>query len=362
MATDEGQQETTPSQRHRSSFLLAVVIFVALFAAGGCGARSRPQPTPPPPATPTATPSPSPAPTATVIHTATAAPTAAGAKGAATPTPLPAIRAKIEVVWPHDGASVREASLANITVYLLAPDANEAPPCDWEPVVRLWAARNTEPAHPIAIGQKRMLATDGRTFPVWDFNDVDVSAARDPANKLTFFATVDGTRTYHNVWVHAQDARTIMPQPDRPTGLVDERPAAVDARIEIVWPHDGLPPEEATLANITTYIFEAESLNALSTELDWRPEVRLHRALNADAESPEGQPVEGQPRAVAADGGKSFLAWDFNDVDVSAAQDRLNKLYFWVSVDGAASYPNVWAHGADTPTYFPQVDLPASCG
>ena len=86
-----------------------------------------------------------------------------------------------------------------------------------------------------------MAVVDGRTFPVWDFNDVDVSAARDSANRLTFFTTVDGVRTLHNIWTHAADARTVFPQADVPTGTINRLPAALDARIEIVWPHDGLP-------------------------------------------------------------------------------------------------------------------------
>jgi len=39
----------------------------------------------------------------------------------------------------------------------------------------------------------------------------------------------------------------------------------------------------------------------------------------------------------------------------------LNRIYFWVSVEGVPTYPNVWAHGADTPTVFPQVDVLESC-
>jgi hypothetical protein len=271
------------------------------------------------------------------------------------------IRAKIEIVWPHDGANVRDATQANITAYLLATGAAESPPCDWEPVVRLWAARNAEPARPIAIGEKRFVETEGRRFPVWDFNDVDVSAAQDPQNKLTFFVMVDGTRTYHNIWVHAQDARTVLAQPDQPASVLERTPEAVDGRIEIVWPHGGAPIAEADLANITTYLFEADSLNAISPGTGWDPTVSLHRALNTETEAPDAEPPIGQERAQATTNGEEMLVWDFNDVDISAARDRLNKIYFWVSVEGKETFPNVWAHGADAPTVFPQVDVPESC-
>ena len=254
---------------------------------------------------------------------------------------------------------MRDANLANITAYLISEKGNDAPPCDWDPTVRLWVALNAQPAHPVAIGQKRMFTTSGRTFPVWDFNDVDVSAARDPANKLTFFVTVDGVRTLHNIWTHAADARTIFPQQDIPTGTVNQQPSALDARVEIVWPHGNLPASQAEQANITAYLFEAGTKQAIPPS--WQsplPTVWLHQALNTDTENGR---VVGIPRAVTTENGVKFLAWDFNDVDISAAQDPLNKIYFWVSVDDMDTFPNVWAHGADARTIFPQADLLNSC-
>jgi hypothetical protein len=303
--------------------------------------------------TSTLTASPTPSMTPTPSPTATVAPRA---------TPE-TIRAKIEVVWPHDEASVRDANLANVTAYLISDNGNDAPPCDWEPTVRLWAALNSQPARPIAVGEKRMIATGGRRFPAWDFNDVDVSAAREPANKLTFFVTVDGVKTLHNVWVHAADARTIFPQPDTPTGVVTRRPDAVDARIEVVWPHDNLPVDKATLANITAYPFDGETKQAIPPELNWSPTLRLHQSMNADTETAEayGSAPIGVSRVITSENGVHFLAWDFDNVDVSAAQDSLNKLYFWLSGDDMVAYPNIWAHGANTPTIFPQTDILNSC-
>jgi hypothetical protein len=304
-------------------------------------------------------------PTATVRRSPTSTLTPLTAP-AAHPTPS-AIRAKIEIVWPHGGVPVREANLANITVYLIADTKGtaaslpEPPPCAWKPTVGLWAALNAEPARSIAVGQKRMVTADGHTFPVWDFNDVDVSAARDPANKLTFFATVDGVRTLHNVWTHAADARTVFPQTDVPAGTLSRLPAALDSRIEIVWPHDNLPPEQATLANITAYLFAPDTLQTIPSGVSWTPTARLHWSLNAETEKTPGTGVAGVPRTITASNGVSFQAWDFNDVDVSAARETLNKLYFWVSVDDTATFPNVWAHAVDARTLFPQPDMLNDC-
>ena len=189
---------------------------------------------------------------------------------------------------------------------------------------------------------------------------MDVSAARDAANKLTFFVTVDGVETLHNIWVHAADARTIFPQQDVPKGVASTRPPAVNAQIEIVWPHDNAPIEQAQLANITGYLLVPATGEALSPGLDWLPVVRLHRSLNAESEAP-GTDVVGVPRTVTTSTGLSFLAWDFNDVDVSEAQDPLNQLFFHMSVDGTETFPNVWAHATEARTLFPQPDTLNSC-
>jgi hypothetical protein len=271
------------------------------------------------------------------------------------------VRAKIEIVWPHDNASVQDADKANITAYLLSETGNDSVSCAWQPVVRLWAALNAEPGKLVATGQKRMVTVSDRTFPVWDFNDVDVSPARNPANKLSFFVTVDGVETRHNVWTHAADARTIFPQQDVPASTVLSRPLAVDARIEIVWPHDNLPPDKATLANITAYLFDAGTKQAIPPDLGWLPDVRLHWSLNTDADLGPASSKRGIPRTVTTESGLRFLAWDFNDVDISAAQNPVNKIYFWVTVDGITAYTNIWAHAIDARTIFPQQDLPNSC-
>ena len=313
-----------------------------------------------PPATSTATPAPTPAasPTPTPIAVAVA-------EHLVTPTPS-VVRAKIEIVWPHDGASVRDAGLANITAYLIRGGVSgegaglEAPPCDWAPVVRLWGAVNNQPAREIAVGSKRMFSSGGRTFPVWDFNDISVADANDSANKLTFFVTVDGVTTLPNIWAHASDARTIFPQPDVPTDALSYLPGALDARIQIVWPHDDLPIAEAARANVTAYLFASGTSQALAPELSRPLTVRLHRSLNSDPEQADST-VLGEPRVLTTGTGVKFLAWDFNDVDVSATQDPLNRLYFWVTVDGVTTFSNIWAHGADARTIFPQVDLLESC-
>jgi len=68
----------------------------------------------------------------------------------------------------------------------------------------------------VAVGEKRLIQRGGFTYPVRDFNDVDVGAANDPVNEYYFTLEVDGVETHTNVWARGADARTYFPQMDTP--------------------------------------------------------------------------------------------------------------------------------------------------
>jgi beta propeller repeat protein len=262
--------------------------------------------------------------------------------------------ARIEIVWPHGGAPVTEADRANIVSWLFQPGTMDLAACQWNPNVQLWRAVNSEPAERVATGLK--VARSGvvsRAIPDWQFNDVDVSAAREPQNRVYFFVTVEGAASRSNVWAHAADARTNFPQQDTPTGTAPVSDT-VAAKIEIVWPHGGASVSEAQKANISAMLFAPGSL--ASVPPDSNPTVRLLRAQNNGVL----EEVAVGERRLAEAGGVSYPVWDFNDVDVSAARDPQNKLYFMVSVDGLQTLPNVWVHGMDARTYFPEMDVPTS--
>ncbi len=268
--------------------------------------------------------------------------------------------AKIEIVWLHDGASLADANLANITAYV-----TQAPgvplPCGAQPVVRLWRAQEAQPAHPVALGQRRMFTARGHTFPVWDFNDVDVSTARDPANRLKFFVTVDGhergTISGFTAPTRARCFRKSMCRSRQPTS----GPLPSRRGIEVLWPHGDLPPEQARQANITAYLFDANSGRALSPGMAWHPVVRVHWSLNNDADQGPASSIMGKPRTVVTPNGLQLLAWDFNDIDVSRALDPLNKMHFWITVDGTPTFSNIWTYGAVAATIYPVPDLLNSC-
>ena len=277
---------------------------------------------------------------------------------------LDTVDARVAILWPHSDAPVAEAQLANLTAYLTFPDSRVPVPCDLAPRVTLWRALNNEPARPVATGMRRMADFGGRRAPVWDFNDLDVSPARDPKNKLYFSVRVDGGPYRANVWVHGVDARTFMPQQVQAEGVhavtPEATPTEIDAIIQIVWPHGGAAVSEATLANITADLFAHNTrrrlMPARANGAMWEPAVWLMRAINNDV----GERVA---RGVMRTEGANTVRWDFNDIDVSPARDPSSKLHFWAEIDGVRTYSNFWTHGADARTYLPNPDvLLGDCG
>lgn len=280
-----------------------------------------------------------------------------------TPTPTsgpPAGRngadARIEIVWPHNWAPAQQARLANIGLRLFLPGSLLQPACGWRPKVTVWQAVDTSPAAPLAVAEQR--SVDGQPFPYWVLNDVDVSQAMDPGHKLYFMVRVEGVDTATSIWAHGADPRTYLPRPEVPSGIATEAIDAVDARIQIVWPHDEAgnerPVTEATLANVSVILLKHGT--RLSVPVNWRPAgVTLYGAWNQEV----GRPLARQAQVIARQSGAiTYPTWEFNNIPVARANDPWNKLYLWVEVEGVQTYPSIWSHGADARTFFPVKDEP----
>jgi photosystem II stability/assembly factor-like uncharacterized protein len=273
------------------------------------------------------------------------------------------VDARIEVVWPHDFAPVTEADQANIGLRLFAPGSLAPPACGWQPKTTVWQAANTDPAEPLDLAEQR--SVDGQPFPYWNLNDVDVSRANDPSQKLYFMVRVEGVDTATSVWAHGADPRTYFPQPDVPSGTATGDLEAVDARIQIVWPHDGTgnprSVREGTQANILVTFFKHGT--RLSVPVGWQPAgLTLYGAWDQEVGkllSSEAVVSTRQAGAIA------YPVWEFNNIPVDratlptdAGEGDSSTLYLWVLADGVQTYPNIWAHGADSRTYFPAMDEP----
>lgn len=270
------------------------------------------------------------------------------------PPRAPEVDAKIEIVWPQRNAPVDKADKANVTVAVFRHGGLTSVGPSWTAPLRLWRAIDNGVEELVGTATTRTVKAGSLTYPVWDVNDVDVSAARDPKKKIYFRLSVDGKREATNVWSHASDARTFMPQPDVPTGVATSKPSVVDAKIEIVWPQGNLPVDKAQKVNVVAYLFERGTTR--SVPLDFDGQVVLQRSLNNDP----AEAVALGDKETRTVNGVTFPAWTFNDVDVAAARDRNNKYYFRIEVGGVTSASNVWAHAADARTYVPQPDVPTA--
>ena len=266
--------------------------------------------------------------------------------------PRAGIDARIQIVWPQGNKPVSQATMANIGTVLLDRGTSRAICSSLAPTVKLWRALNSNVEELVGTGVRATRASASGTYNGWEFNDVDVSAAKDPLNKYYFRLSVDGAGDYSNVWSHGQDARTYFPTQDVPSGVGTAPPGAVDAKVEIVWPQGNLPVDKATKANIAAFLFEQGSLQSVAAS--WNPTVRLWRGLNNEGLVP----VADGKKEMRTVGGLSFPAWVFNDVDVSAATNPRNRYYFRVTVDGVPTRSNVWSHGVDARTYNPEPKAP----
>ncbi len=281
--------------------------------------------------------------------------------------PIPAgfqqLDAKIEIVWPHGGAPVDKAEKANIGVFLFTPGTLIPVPMDFDRPVRLWRGIGSSPAQPVAVGRKAVRTVEGRTFPAWEFDNVDVIWARDRWMAVVFYVTVDGVGTNSNVWVHGADARTYWPS-QSVFGRLGPWPDEVKATVEVVYPHDGAPVSYARLANVGTDVWFSDQYGSSSVDFSRNPFVHLLRSLNAEVSTYAATGERIRDRQVV---GKvtypEHPRWVFNDIDVSAANlgagHSLNVILFRNLVEGATTYSNVWVHGADHRTYFPVQDVPS---
>ncbi len=282
---------------------------------------------------------------------------AVGAGLVPAPTAPPrSVAARIEVFWPHAGAPVNEARLANLGVRIFSERSLLQPPCAWSPRVTIWQAVDESPAE--LLGDAAQRTIDGAPFPYWVYDDIDVSRARDGEHKLYYFVQVEGVEAATGIWAHAADSRTSFPQQDVPSGLAVGPIDAVDARIQIVWPHDASgierTPAEAPQANVAVMLFKHGT--RLSVPVGWHSAgLTLYGAWNYEV----GRPLSREPLVqVRTSGAITYPVWEFTNIPVDRATEPGNRVYLWVKADGIETYPSIWAHGVDARTAFPIPDEP----
>jgi hypothetical protein len=147
--------------------------------------------------------------------------------------PLPtSVDAPIQVVW------ARDPSVANISGVLLAPGTISPVPCRWNPTVRLYASVDGGPTVSLTTGAKRLVTENGITYPVWDFNGVDISAAN-AGKSIDFWMDVSGVSTHATRWTYS-NAPPPTPTPTPTPVATDatdatEPPATPPPPLNLTW-------------------------------------------------------------------------------------------------------------------------------
>ena len=170
------------------------------------------------------------------------------------PLPTTNLASRIEMVWPMNSAAVEDATTANVSAQFLLPGTSSSVPCRYDPDnVELWAWRHYEdppraaPAptptgtalvptpgpstagsasatptatpvrgvdkhepDPVLLGKgtKRFVTQNGLTYPVWDFNNIDVSYAKTATKDhwLELFVIVNGDiKMAPEPWIYGGD-------------------------------------------------------------------------------------------------------------------------------------------------------------
>lgn len=318
-------------------------------------------------------------PALTPVGTATPTPVLVGSVTAtvsptptATPTPiarwLPPVR--VAVVWPHDAqgqyAPPAAAHLVNVSVWPTNQVPCGAPPDPTILAPRLMLAAGNEPAR-FVDGNPRLIsrAVGGVPFPSVEWNDVAVDPSTSYRLVVYALGVPIGGNFYSNVWTHAADARTLLAQPLLPEDVAGDRfPIdGVDARIQVVWPHDGqgqyVPPERAPFVNVAVDLFQHGTRRSLAVDAAGSYTVRL---LEAEGNGPLGAVDVKTEHVTYTVGARSYQRWVFDDVPVKPG----GQYNFAVSALAAGAklvspYSTIWTHAADPRTVLPDPPVPPPC-
>lgn len=274
---------------------------------------------------------------------------------------------QIAIVWPQSGGlgtSVAQSTAVNISVW-----PTGAVTCATDPGLALKIGLDNNPTTDVGGTKQLITRTVGSsTFPSIEFNDIPANLLLNPTAKFRFamYGVVGGGKHSFsgNVWVHASDARTYYPTPVVPVAT-SLAPAALDTRIQIVWPHDIYgnyqPVEYATRVNVAIEVFEHGTLNAIGPVTGTLPyTVTLMKAVDNGFLAASNTPA---PVYVTYTVGSSVYGrWVFNDQVVNPTQKThfLATTVLSGTID-SQPYASIWTHAADARTYLPYPIVPPSC-
>ncbi len=275
----------------------------------------------------------------------------------------------IAIVYPVGGpGNLAQSTKVNISVW-----PGSAVPCDRRPApFDLFVAKDNEPVEFLAAseqGELKLRRDGDHWFPSIEFNNVPADLRNNPRSQYRFLANA-------SIWSHALDARTYYPNPVVPTGYAEGTPQSLDARIQVVWPHDGqghpMPVNQARYVNVAVELFEHGTLKALrSFPAD---QIILYGAKGNEGMRPmitlAGRRLEVMEPAQVVTyevDGTLYPRYVFNNIAVDPGQQPYHftvKLYTTgpaERLEGGSLfrfYSNIWTHAADARTYLPNPQPP----
>jgi hypothetical protein len=215
------------------------------------------------------------------------------------------------------------------------------------PPVSLYVSKNNEPGELVSAPPTMTQRTAGNVaFPSAEFDDVPASLAADPGARFNFVAYERG-QPASNVWLHTGDKPGPGSGPVKPTGYSSPNPAAVDTRIQVVFPHDeqGRPADvkAATRINVALDIFQHGTTLSVTPDAAYQPQLWI--AQGGDRLSPLPPRVQKTTYTVGAQG---YPRWEFDDVHVQPGQT-----YHLLATTGplgqpGGSYPTIWTYTTGT--------------
>ncbi len=136
--------------------------------------------------------------------------------------PLPErVLARIESIVPVDDKAPYEMEWANVSAVLSLPGTNDPVPCRWNPDVQLWGRTPSGRSVMLGSATRKLITEQGRNYPVWEFNEVNVSGATDPEGRrlVSLQIRVENMTTEGEAWVFPDRPPVISasPAPAPPT-------------------------------------------------------------------------------------------------------------------------------------------------
>ena len=269
-------------------------------------------------------------------------------------TPLNSWTPQLAIVFPVHAANSKDTYAVNVSVWPANRVLCGKLP---NPPVSLYIAKDFDPVAAVSQQPTVMHRSAGSvSFPSEEFDGVPANMVADPNASFSLVAFLRG-QPASNVWLYGKAPAQYTPV--KPTGYGSPDPAALDTRIQVVFPHDDqgkqTTPAKATQLNIAVDVFQHGTTLSVPPDAKYMPQL-----WEAEGSSPAKALPPGVQKTTYSVGGQGYPRWVFNDVRVDPG-----KTYHFMATIGqlgqhGGAYPTVWTHGTASKA-APKIEVPPSC-